>query len=98
MISNNVLQGNQVGIYVVDTAEISHNVIIDNHYFGMALQDGSFEVSHDQISGGFGAIAVIAAFADAEAVLDHERIGATSGAPVQTFQCCSFTATVVGRP
>ena len=96
VISNNVLHGNQVGIYVVDTAEISQNVIVDNHYFGMALQDGSFKVSHDEISGGYGAIAVIAAFADAQAVLDHEKIGATAGAPVQTFQCCGFTATVVG--
>lgn len=97
-ISNNVLHGNQVGIYVGDTAEIGHNVIVDNHYFGMALQDGSFAVSHDEISGGYGAIAVIAAFADAQAVLDHERIGATSAAPVQKFQCCGFTATVVGGP
>ena len=80
----------------MDTAEISQNVIVDNHYFGMALQDGSFKVSHDEISGGYGAIAVIAAFADAQAVLDHEKIGATAGAPVQTFQCCGFTATVVG--
>jgi len=98
VIFNNVLNGNQVGIYAVDTAEISHNVIVDNHYFGMALQDGSFEVSHDEISGGYGAIAVIAAFADTQAVLDHERIGATSAAAVQTFQCCGFTATVVGGP
>jgi hypothetical protein len=98
VISNNVLHGNQVGIYVVDTAEISQNVIVDNHYFGMALQDGSFKVSHDEISGGYGAIAVIAAFADAQVLIDHERIGATSGAPVQTFQCCGFTATVAGGP
>ena len=36
----------------------------------MALQDGSLRVSHDQISGGTGGVAVIAASADTQAVLD----------------------------
>jgi hypothetical protein len=105
VITQNLLYGNQVGIYAVDTAQISHNTFADNHYFGMPLQDGSFTASHDKISGGVGGVAVIAAFADTEAILDKVKIAGTSGTPVQKFECCGFTATVIapsrwnlGRP
>lgn len=98
VISQNVLYGNQVGIYVADVAEISHNVLANNDYFGIALQDGSFTVSHDRIWGGAGGIAAIAAFADTKVVLNQVKIDGTSGAPVQEFECCGFTATVIGGP
>jgi hypothetical protein len=97
VITKNLLYGNQVGIYAFDTAQISHNTITDNHYFGMALQDGPFTASHDKISGGVGGVAVIAAFADTTAVLDKVKITGTSGAPVQKFECCGFTATITGQ-
>ena len=62
----------------------------------MALQDGSITAKHDRISGGAGGVAVIAAFADTLAVLDHVKIAGTSGLPVQEFECCGFTATTIG--
>ena len=96
VISQNLLFGNQVGIYVGDTATLSRNLLLGNDYFGIALQDGSFTSSQDRIVGGVGGVAVIAAFADALATLDKVKISGTSGAPVQTFECCGFTATVIG--
>lgn len=96
VISNNRLFGNQVGIYVDVAATIKDNVLWDNDYFGIALQDGSFTVSGDRIRGGEGGVAVIAAFDDANAKLRHVRISHTSGDEIQKFECCGFTATVDG--
>lgn len=98
VISRNLLFGNQVGIYAGETAEIGDNILVDNSYFGIALQDGDFTVSNDQISGGFGGIAVIASFVDTQAVLDNVQITGTSGPAVQEFECCGFTATTIGGP
>jgi len=96
VISHNLLHDNQVGIYVFDAAEISRNILLDNHYFGAALQDGSFTMRGDRIRGGVGGVAAIAAFADTVATLDNVRIAATSGAALQEFECCGFTATIGG--
>lgn len=98
VITRNLLFGNQVGIYVGESAEIRQNLIVHNDYFGIALQDGSFTVSKDVIVGGTGGVAVIAAFVDTEAVLDDITIAGTSGPPVQEFECCGFTATTIGGP
>ena len=97
-IDHNRVFGNQVGIYVVGAAELSHNEVLDNSYFGLALQDGSLRSSHDQILGGSGGVAVIAAFADTVATLDHSKISKTSGPAVQEFECCGFSATTIGGP
>lgn len=96
VISHDLLLGNQVGIYVGESAELSHNALVNNDYFGIAFQDGSFTSSKDLIVGGVAGVAVIAAFADTTAILDKVKIAGTSGAPVQTFECCGFTATVIG--
>ena len=45
-------------------------------------------------TGGVGGVAVIAAFADATAVLRHVGIIGTSGPAVREFECCGFFATV----
>ena len=96
VISHNLLYDNQVGIYVFDAAEISGNLLLNNHYFGMALQDGSFTAQNDRIRGGVGGVAVIASAVDTVAALQNVRITATSGPPVQKFECCGFTATISG--
>jgi nitrous oxidase accessory protein NosD len=95
VISHNLVYDNQVGIYVGGAAALDHNTLSNNSYFGLALQDGSFTASHDSISGGTGGVAVIASFVDTLAVLDHVKIARTSGAPVQEFECCGFTATAI---
>jgi Right handed beta helix region len=98
VISDNLVFGNQIGIYASDTAVLDRNILLNNSYFGLALQDGSFRVSHDSIFGGTGGVAVIASSVDTQAVLDHVKIAGTSGAPVQKFECCGFTATTAGGP
>lgn len=68
----------------------------NNDYFGLALQDGTFVAAYNLISRGSGGVAVIAAFVDTTATLKNVQIVRTSGAPIQKFECCGFTATVVG--
>ncbi|MFB0631838.1 hypothetical protein [Streptomyces sp. AB3(2024)] len=99
MVEHNRLVGNHIGIYAVGRSDtVGHNDITRSSYFGTALQDGSFTVRGGRIEGGAGGVAVVAASADTKAVLDGVRIGRTSGAPVRTFECCGFTATVAVRP
>jgi nitrous oxidase accessory protein NosD len=97
-IDHNRIFGNQVGVYAAEAAELSHNELLNNSYFGLALQDGSLTSSHDQILGGLGGVAVIAASADTTATLDHINISKNSGPAVQKFECCGFTATTIGGP
>lgn len=99
VVEHNRLVGNHIGIYAIGGSDtVGHNDITRSSYFGTALQDGSFTVRGDRIDGGVGGVAVVAASADTKAVLDGVRIGRTSGAPVRTFECCGFTATVTVRP
>lgn len=93
-IEHDILIGNQVGIYVADAADVHHNLLVGNDHFGVALQDGTFEIHDNLITGGSGGVAVIAAFADTTAVLRHVAITGTSGPAVQELECCGFTATV----
>ena len=68
VISENLLYDNQVGIYAFDGPEISRNVLLKNHYFGAALQDGFVhDAQRPGFVGGGGDVAVIAAFADTTA-------------------------------
>ena len=54
---------------------------------------------HSQIRSHLGrgwGVAIIAAFADTLAVLDHVKIAKTSGPAVPEFECCGFTTTTIG--
>ncbi|MCJ0874762.1 nitrous oxide reductase family maturation protein NosD [Streptomyces sp. AP-93] len=97
-VTKNRLTGNQLGIYAFGTVETSHNTLIDNDYFGMALQDGTFDAVKDTIRGGGGGVAVIASAIDTTARLNRVKITKTSGDPIQKFECCGFTATVTTKP
>ena len=97
VITHNVLSGNQVGIYAFDGAELSHNTFVDNDYFGLLVDGGSVTSSHDRISGGFGGVWVVAAFADTTVVLDKLKVSGTSAAPIQTLECCGFSATITQK-
>ncbi|MGW4393030.1 right-handed parallel beta-helix repeat-containing protein [Streptomyces sp. NPDC004685] len=98
VVTKNRLIGNQLGVYAFGTVETSHNTLIHNKYFGMALQDGTFTAVKDTIRGGVGGVAVIASAIDTTARLDHVKITKTSGDPTQKFECCGFTATVTTKP
>lgn len=95
LISHNLLFNNQVGIYVGESADLKNNLLVNNDYFGLALQDGTFTSKKDEITGGQGGVAVIAAFVDTTATLKNIKIAGTSGPPVQEFECCGFTATAI---
>ncbi|MFG2292617.1 nitrous oxide reductase family maturation protein NosD [Streptomyces sp. NPDC048603] len=98
VVRDNRLVGNQVGIYLAGgSIDVGGNDIRRSSYVGIALQDGPFTVRNDRIDGGVHGVAVVAAFADTNAVLEGVRIRRTSGAPVQTFECCGFTATATVR-
>ncbi|MFG3001358.1 right-handed parallel beta-helix repeat-containing protein [Streptomyces sp. NPDC048340] len=98
VVTKNRLVGNQLGIYAFGTMETSHNTLIDNEYFGMALQDGEFTAYKDSIRGGGGGVAVVASAVDTTARLNRVRITEVSGEPIQKFECCGFTATVTTEP
>lgn len=99
VVRHNRLVGNQAGIYVAGGGmAIDQNDIKRSSYVGMALQDGTFVIPKNRIEGGVHGVAVIAASVDTNAVLDGVRIERTSGAPVQTFECCGFVATATVRP
>ncbi|MFJ6757054.1 nitrous oxide reductase family maturation protein NosD [Streptomyces sp. NPDC091273] len=93
-VTRNRLTGNQLGIYGFGTMETSHNTLINNEYFGMALQDGTFTAVKDTIRGGGGGVAVIASAVDTSAWLKQVRITNVSGEWIQKFECCGFTAKV----
>jgi hypothetical protein len=95
VILRNILYGNQVGIYAFGAATINQNVLLNNRYFGIALQDHAYLVEKDLVVGGFGGVAVIASGADTTATLDKVKIVGTSGAPVQKFECCGFSASII---
>ncbi|MCP3754006.1 nitrous oxide reductase family maturation protein NosD [Streptomyces sp. TBY4] len=99
VLEHNRITGNQVGIYVAGTGlTIGNNDLRRNSYIGIALQDGSFTLRKDRITGGTHGVAVIAATTDTDAVLDGVKITQTSGTPVRTFECCGFTATATVNP
>ncbi|MFE6753544.1 hypothetical protein ACFVDQ_08100 [Streptomyces sp. NPDC057684] len=98
VVTRNRLIGNQLGIYAFGTMETSHNTLIANENFGLALQDGTFTAVKDTVRGGVGGVAVIASAVDTGARLDHVKITKTSGDPIQKFECCGFTATVTTKP
>ncbi|MFD9408706.1 hypothetical protein ACFWBN_17050 [Streptomyces sp. NPDC059989] len=98
VVTRNRLIGNQLGIYAFGTMETSHNTLIDNEYFGMALQDGTFTAVKDTIRGGGDGVAVIASAIDTTAQLNQVRITKVTGDRIRKFECCGFTARVTTQP
>ncbi|MFE5773288.1 right-handed parallel beta-helix repeat-containing protein [Streptomyces sp. NPDC056485] len=94
VVTRNRLVGNQLGVYGFGTLETGGNILIDNEYFGLAFQDGTFTSVKDTIRGGGGGVAVVASETDTTARLKHVKITKVSGERTRTFNCCGFTATV----
>lgn len=95
--AHNLLVENDIGIYLFAAdycCNVHHNVIARSRFFGIAIQDGSNDVSYDVIVGGPVGVGVIADFRNAQATLHREQIVGVSVAPTQTLQCCGFTASV----
>jgi hypothetical protein len=98
VVSHNVVFGNQLGLFLGEADEISHNTMEDNDFFGLAVGDGTFLIDHAQIKGGGGGVWVIADAAETNVRLKDVKFVGISGPKVQKLECCGFTATVTTAP
>ena len=98
VVTHNLVFDNQIGLFLGEADEISHNRMLDNDFFALGLFDGNFLIDGAQISGGGGGVWVIADSANSNVVLDNVTFSALSGPVVEKVECCGFTATVSGAP
>jgi hypothetical protein len=98
VVTHNLVFGNQIGLFLGESDEISHNWMVDNDYFGLGLFNGTFLIEHSKIRGGGGGVWVIADSADSTVVLDRVKLSGLAGPAVGEVECCGFTATVTGAP
>jgi parallel beta-helix repeat protein len=97
-ISNNHVSGNDIGIYQAEAPKcctISKNILRNNRFFGIAIQDGNGTTSHNTISGGKVGIGVVAGAKNTIGVLRGDDIRGTSVARIRELECCGFTATAI---
>jgi parallel beta-helix repeat protein len=97
-ITDNHVFNSDIGIYDIfspDCCKISGNILADNRYFGIVIQDGNGETRANTISGGQVGIGVVADAVDTIAVLRDDSITATTVAPVREIDCCGFTAAAI---
>ncbi len=97
-VTDNRITSNDVGVYQVaspDCCKIADNVLTDNRFFGIVIQDGDGTTSDNVIRGGQSGIGVVADAVDTTGVLRGDRITRTSAAPVREIDCCGFTATAI---
>jgi Right handed beta helix region len=94
VVSNNLVFGNQVGLFLSEADRISDNRMVDNEFFGMGLVDGTFLIEGAQIKGGGGGVWVVAQGADTDVELLDVTFTKLTGPEVETLECCGFTATV----
>jgi hypothetical protein len=102
VIKNNHVAGNQIGLYLSEADEISHNVMVDNDYFGIGLvgvDNGKFTLDHERIQGGGGGIWVVPLPpVDMTVTLRQVKLSGLSGPAVEVLECLGATATVTGGP
>jgi parallel beta-helix repeat protein len=100
IISNNEVLNNDVGIgasFSSGCCKISDNVLKNNRFFGITIQDGKYTSREDKISGGNVGVAAIAISASTVATLINDEITKTA-IPTQELSCCGFTASIVSVP
>lgn len=98
VVTHNIVFENQIGLFLGEADEISHNRMVDNDYFGLGLFYGTFVIDGAQISGGGGGVWVIADAADTTVALHNVTFSRLSGPAVEELECCGFAATVTGGP
>jgi parallel beta-helix repeat protein len=97
-VTDNTVSDSDIGVYDIfspDCCKISGNTLTDNHFFGIAIQDGNGETLGNTISGGQVGIGVVADAVDTVGVLRGDSITGTTVAPVREIDCCGFTATAI---
>ncbi len=98
VVSNNLVYGNQVGLFLAEADRISDNRMIGNTLYGLALVDGNFLIDGVLISGGGAGLWAIARGANTNAVLRNVTFNKLGGTPIDVLECCGFTATVSIAP
>ena len=97
-ISGNQISGADIGVYQLaapNCCTISDNTLMNNRFFGIAVQDGDGTTRDNTITGGQVGIGVIADTDDTTALLHGDHITATTIAPIRELQCCGYTATAI---
>jgi len=100
IISNNEVFNNDVGIgasFSSGCCKISDNVLKNNRFFGITIQDGKYTSREDKISGGNVGVAAIAISTSTVATLINDEITKTT-IPTEELSCCGFTASIVSVP
>ena len=98
VVSDNLVFGNQIGLFLGEADEIRNNSMQNNELFGLAVFDGTFYIDGARIRGGGGGIWVIAQGANTAVQLDDVSIRRIAGPRIQLLECCGFTATVTDVP
>jgi parallel beta helix pectate lyase-like protein len=100
VVTHNRVSGNQIGLALLESDEISHNVAIDNDYFGIELigvDTGQFTLEHERVQGGGGGIWVVP-LVDMTVNLKNVKLSDLSGPAVELLECVGASATVIGGP
>jgi hypothetical protein len=98
VIKNNLVFGNQIGLFLSEADEISGNLVVGNTFFGYALVYGTYAVKGGHVLGGGGGVWLIADEADTTAHFSGVRFFGLSGPKVGEVECCGFTATATFSP
>jgi hypothetical protein len=98
VVKNNFVFGNQVGLFLGESDEISNNLVVGSAFFGYALFNGTISVQGGHVLGGGGGVWLIADEADMTAHFSHVRFAGLSGPKVGKVECCGFTATATFGP
>jgi hypothetical protein len=102
VIRHNHVVGNQIGLYLSEADEISHNVMVDNDYFGIGLvgvDTGEFTLANERIQGGGGGIWIVPLPpVDMTVILTQLKTSGLAGPAVEILECLGATATVIGGP
>lgn len=95
VISKNRVENNDVGIYLYSSTgldQTNDNILTNNRYFGLIIQDSDNICIGNNITGGNVGIGVVADSADTFARLRNNRITNTSIMPVQTISAGGYSA------
>ena len=101
VIVDNLLIGNQVGMFLGEADEIRGNVMLDSEFFGLALiglEDGAFTIQGGAIKGGGGGLWLTPVALDMQVVLKRLKVSDLGGPAVQVLEGAEFRATVVKKP
>jgi len=96
VISNNKVEDNDVGIYQYSSNgchQTDNNILQNNGYFGLVIQDGDNTCSRNSISDGNVGIGVVAGSVNTVGTLQDNRIRDTLIMDVQEISAEGFTAT-----